>query len=50
MRPKWVLCSKRGFADFELDKIGATTRLKWDRVAKKLVSLLSTWATPDFIT
>jgi hypothetical protein len=44
------LCSKRGFADFELDWMGATTLLRCERVAKKLVSLLSTCATPDRIT
>lgn len=37
-------------ADLELDWIGATTLLRWDNVAKKLVSLLRTWATPDLIT
>lgn len=48
--PKCVLWSKRGFADFELAWIGATTLLKWDSVAKKLVSLFRTWATPDRMT
>ncbi len=48
--PKWVLCKRRGLADFELDWIGATTLLKCDNVAKKLVSLLSTCATPDLMT
>jgi hypothetical protein len=50
MRPKWVLCSRRGLADLELDWIGATTRRKWERVAKKLVSLFSTCATPERMT
>lgn len=48
--PKWVLWSRRGLADFELAWIGATTLLKWESVAKKLVSLFKTWATPDRIT
>lgn len=48
--PKWVLCNNLGFADLELDWIGATTLLKWDNVAKKVVSLLSTCATPDRMT
>lgn len=37
-------------ADLELDWIGATTLLKWDKVAKKVVSLFKTCATPDLIT
>lgn len=37
-------------ADFELAWIGATTLLKCESVAKKLVSLFKTWATPERIT
>jgi hypothetical protein len=44
------LWSNLGFADFELDWIGATTLLKCDKVAKYVVSLFNTCATPDLIT
>ena len=49
MTPKCVLCNRRGLVVLDLDKIGATTLLKCDKVANKLVSLFKLWATPTLV-
>lgn len=44
-----MLCKRRGLVVLDLDKIGATTLLKCDKVANKLVSLFKLWATPTLV-
>jgi len=44
--PQWVLCSCLGLAILVEAFIGALTRLRWLKVAKREVSLLRTYDTP----